>query len=464
MSETTRIVYGKSSSVGQHRYQRPLGERPVADVAALGTAHEAGFSHREGREVVVVEVVLGLLEAERVEAHLLARGAQRGDREGLRLAAGEDRGAVRTRRHPHLDPDVADLLRRAAVRPLLVDGDALADGLLLELVEGQLHLCAARGVALGLIRVAGHRLEGLFLDSLGGVLAVELVGHLGGLVEGGAEALLDLGENRLVHLRRSGLHLVLAGLLAQVVLGLAELLDGGVGDVERVEDLRLGDLVGARLDHQDGLLGARDHEVERGLEQPLLIGVDEEVALFVLADAHGAHGRRKGDVRQHQRGAGAVHRENVVGVLMVDRHGDRHELGLARPALGKERAQRPVDHARGERGLLAGPSFALEEAAGDLARGVHALLHVDSQREEVDVALIARRRGAQHLGLPCRDYYRAGRLLGVFTRLELDRGAADLYRDAAHSISHMLPFGRLRLAAMASVVPSRTRTRLAAGQ
>ena len=60
-----------------------------------------------------------------------------------------------------------------------------------------------------------------------------------------------------------------------------------VRDVERVEDLGLGDLVGARLDHQDGLVGARHDEVEVGLEQLLLGRVDDEVALD-LADPHGA--------------------------------------------------------------------------------------------------------------------------------------------------------------------------------
>ena len=197
------------------------------------------------------------------------------------------------------------------------------------------------------------------------------------------------------------LDLLLAGLLAQLVLGLAEPLDLGVGDVERVEDLGLGDLVGAGLDHQDGLLGAGDHQVERALEQPLLVGVDEEVALRVLADAHGADGRREGDVGDHQRGAGAVHREDVVGVLVVDRHRDRDELRLALPALREERAQRAVDHARGEGGLLAGAALAAEEAAGDLARGVHALLHVHGQREEVDVARVACGGGAEHHRLPC---------------------------------------------------------------
>ena len=246
------------------------------------------------------------------------------------------------------------------------------------------------------------------------------------------------------------------------MLGLAELLDRGVGDVESVEDLGLGDLVGARLDHQDGLLGAGDDQVERRLEQPLLVGVDEEVALGVLADAHGADGRREGDVGDHERGAGAVHGEDVVGVLVIDRHRDRDQLGLAPPALGEERAQRPVDHAGGEGGLLAGAALAAEEAAGDLARGVHALLHVDGQREEVDVAGIARRRGAQHLRVPCRHDHGAARLPGELPGLELDRGTADLEGDLAH-ISHVCPFSRLRLAAWLSYFPLRTRGRLAAG-
>ena len=69
--------------------------------------------------------------------------------------------------------------------------------------------------------------------------------------------------------------------LAQLVLGRADLLDLGVRDVERVEDLGLGHLVGAGLDHQDGLFGAGDDQVETALalgQQRLFLGVDDEVA------------------------------------------------------------------------------------------------------------------------------------------------------------------------------------------
>ena len=84
------------------------------------------------------------------------------------------------------------------------------------------------------------------------------------------------------------------------------------------------------------------------------------------------------------------------GCDVVDRQRDRDELRLAAPALGEERAQRAVDHARDQRALLAGAALALEERAGDLARGVHALLDVHRQREEVDVAQVAGGRGGEH--------------------------------------------------------------------
>ena len=140
---------GELLLAGDHRHQRPLGERAMADVAALGAAHEARLPDRERREVVVVEVALGRLQPERVEAHLLTRGAERDDAQRLRLAAREQRRAVRARGHADLDRERPDLLRGAPVGALLVDRDPLADQRLLELVEGALGVGAVLGVGLG---------------------------------------------------------------------------------------------------------------------------------------------------------------------------------------------------------------------------------------------------------------------------------------------------------------------------
>src|SRR5205814_755368 len=114
-----------------------------------------------------------------------------GDRERLGLPAGEQRAAVRARQQAGLDRDRADLVLAAPVGALLVDGDALADDLLLEPVERELGLLAELRI-LGRVDRAGVLLDDLLLDGLGGRLAVELVVDLRRGVQRGAVRLADL--------------------------------------------------------------------------------------------------------------------------------------------------------------------------------------------------------------------------------------------------------------------------------
>ena len=204
-----------------------------------------------------------------------------------------------------------------------------------------------------------------------------------------------------------------------------------MGDVERVEHLGLGDAIGAALDHQDRLVGAGDDQVHLELRERLLVGVDDEVAVE-LADAHGADVLGDRDRRDRERRGGAVHREDVVGVDVVDRHRLGDELRLEVPALREEGPDRPVDHARGQGRLLARPRLAAEERAGDLAGRVVLLLDVDGQREEVHIAEVAHRRGAEDHRVAGLDDDGAARLAGELAGLERDLLAADLGRDTGH--------------------------------
>ena len=138
------------------------------------------------------------------------------------------------------------------------------------------------------------------------------------------------------------------------------------------------------------------------------------------------------DRRDRERRRGAVHRQDVVGVDVVDRQRLADELGLVVPALGEQRPDRAVDHPRGQGRLLAGARLAAEERAGDLARGVVLLLDVDGQRQEVDVAQVAHRRGAEDHRVAGAHDDGSARLAGELSGLEGDLLAADLHRDAAH--------------------------------
>ncbi len=420
----------------------------MADVAALGAAHEAGLAHRERREVVVVEEGLLLLQPEVVELHVHPGRAQRDVGEDLRLTAGEQRRAVHAGRDVDLGLDRTDLVLSATVGTLLVDGDPLADHVLLEDAEVAADLALAGGVGLLVTGVGSESLDDLVLDRADRVLAGELVLDLRGLVELAAELVGDLGEQRLVGGRSLDVELLLAGLGGQLLHRPDELLDLAVGDVERVQDLGLGDAVGATLDHQDRLLGAGDDQIHLELLVAVLRRVDDEVAVE-LADPDGADQLLHRDRRDRQRGRGAVHREDVVGVHVIDRERHRDELRLEVPSLREQRPDRPVDHAGGKCCLLAGTRLAPEVGAGDAANCVVALLDVDGQGQEVDIAEVAHRRGAEHHRVAAADDDGAARLAGHLAGLERDLLAADLDGDSTH-VKHahvyfvFLPLGASR--------------------
>ena len=219
----------------------------------------------------------------------------------------------------------------------------------------------------------------------------------------------------------------LAGLVREPLLRLAELHDLLLGEVERLEQPRLGDLVGAGLDHRQAVLRADDDQVEAVVL--LHLGqrrVDHELALDE-ADAHGADRAEERHRRDHQRRRDAVDREDVVRGDQVGREHRRDALHLVAVALRPERPDRAVDHPRGQDRALRRPSLALEETAGDLPGGVHALLDVDGEREEVRAfaALRPALGGRKDHGVAGADDDSAVSLLGELARLERDLLATD---------------------------------------
>ena len=152
------------------------------------------------------------------------------------------------------------------------------------------------------------------LDLGGRVLALQLAGHLGGGVERRAEAVADLVEHAFVDRPRGDVPLGLADELLQLELDGDELLDLLVGELEGLDDDALGDLLGAGLDHDDGVGGAGDDQVHVGLVLELLErGVDDQLAVDA-ADVHRADGAAERDVADRERRGGAERREHVVGV------------------------------------------------------------------------------------------------------------------------------------------------------
>ena len=352
---------------------------------------------------------------QRVDPLLVLAGAERGDHQRLRLAAGEQRRAVRARQDAGLGHDRAHGLQVAAVDALAGVEDVPAHDLGFELLE---HAADAQLVVLRLLsfrEIVRHHL------GLGGIDRL-VARHLVGDRVGGAQILLDDAEHFLLErgvVDDVELARLLGGLLGELDDRVDHRLEVPVAEHHGAEHDLLGQLLGFRLDHQHRVLGAGDDEVELALGHLVERRV-EHVFVVDEADARGADRPHERRARQRQRRRRGDQREDVGIVFeIVRQRGDDH-LRLVAPAIGEQRADRAVDQARDQRLLLGRPAFALEVAAGNAAGGVILLLVVDGQRQEVDA--FARRlggdHGRQHVGLAVGGEDGAVGLAGYLAGLE----------------------------------------------
>ena len=237
----------------------------------------------------------------------------------------------------------------------------------------------------------------------------------------GEDALLDLLDGlveRVLLLDDGAVDLLPLG--NELVLSLAEGGEGLLAKLHGSEHVVLGDLLGAGLDHRDEVGRAAQLQVQVGVLALLIGGVDDKLAgLHVAADAHAGKRALEGHAaeRHGQRSTHDV--DDVEGVDLVgdERGGD--DVHLVAEAVREARADRAVDHASRERGLLAGTALTLEVATRDAAGGVHLLVEVDGQREEVVIlALLGDDHGVEHRGVALLDQTSAGGLFGKLAGLK----------------------------------------------
>ena len=97
---------GEVLLAGQDARDRALGQVPVADLAAARAAQRFGLARRERREVVVQHEALVDVAGERLDVLRVLAGPEGGRDQRLRLAAREQRRAVRPGQHAHLAGDL----------------------------------------------------------------------------------------------------------------------------------------------------------------------------------------------------------------------------------------------------------------------------------------------------------------------------------------------------------------------
>jgi hypothetical protein len=110
--------------------------------------------------------------------------------------------------------------------------------------------------------------------------------------------------------------------------------------------------------------------------------VGDELAVDA-SDPDRANGTRPWDVADHQRDGCANDAQNVRVVLSVGTEQNALHLDFVIPALGKERANGPVNHPAGQDFLFGRAAFAFEIAARESARRGGFLPIIDREREKI---------------------------------------------------------------------------------
>src|ERR1700722_8301650 len=202
------------------------------------------------------------------------------------------------------------------------------------------------------------------------------------LAELAAEALAELFNKGIDRRRRRKRLGAKTRFLTQFLYQVHDLDHMLVGEENGREHLVLGHLPSETLDHRDGGARAGDDQIEIALFQ-LRMRRQQDQLTADAADPDRASRSEKRDLREVQRGAGADHAKDVRIVLPVGRQGAGHDLDFVDVARGEERADGPVDQARSEDFLSSWPTFTLDEAAGELARGVSFLTVIDGERKKI---------------------------------------------------------------------------------
>ena len=192
-----------------------------------------------------------------------------------------------------------------------------------------------------------------------------------------------------------------------------------VAEHHRAEHHVFRQFLGFGLHHQHRPLGARHHQIQlRGFQ--FLAGRVEQVLAVVVTDPGRADGAIERHAGQRHRRRGTQQRRNFRVHLIVQRHHGGDDLQLVGEAVGKQRAQRPVDQPGGQGFALGRTALAPEKAAGNAARRVGTLLIVHPQRQEVPAFLgfPGGDHGHQHHGIGHVDQHRATGLTGDFAGLQ----------------------------------------------
>ena len=355
-----------------------------------------------------MNVPLKLLVANTVDGLAVTESAKGRNSHYLGLTAGKYRRTVGTWQDTDLAPNGTDLGVSASVGTDALVDYLITKDLLHEIIENIVDIGCGIGILLS------KMLYGLSLYLRGALFALMSVEGIKLPFNLFTGILDNLCLKLLIGSMDNGDKLFLADLRLYLGYPGNDGLDVFMTKEDCVEHFLLGDLVCARFDHHDGVLGACHGEVQAAGFTLLGVGIDDIVAVNI-ANADRTDGACKRSLADRQRKGCTVHSKDVGLYVIFNAHAGRNDLNIIIESLGEKRTDRTVDKTAGKYSLFGGAAFALDEASRDLSGCIHLLFIITAQRQEIgSFPGLAGYGGAYEQGcIAAADEYRTACLLCI---------------------------------------------------
>ena len=312
----------------------------MADLPASGAAKRPDFSDAEIREIVVEHVPLPALAFHRVHHLLVSRSPQRGRHQALCFAAGEQRRSVRPRQNAYLTRDVTYVGVPATVHTNAVLEDHSAHLRLFDVLEHSPDI--TRLLRIFLFEPCKSVVEYLTQRALPFQFLFDSK-----RVFDPSGVRLGKGDIELFDFLRfaDGELLGFSHQIDQLALQSVEVFNHLMPESHACENVLFAYLFCTSLDHHNGVVGTRHHDVNVTLFDLLCCRVGNETT-FHSADPYARHHRLERNVRKPQRRRRAGYAENVRMDFAVEAHRLRYDLSLTVEILGEQWSKGTIDQAR----------------------------------------------------------------------------------------------------------------------
>ncbi len=148
----------------------------------------------------------------------------------------------------------------------------------------------------------------------------------------------------------------------------------------------LGQFIGARFDHHDGIGRTGYHQMEIADLQCLQVGIHDKLALHP-ADLHTGHRPRERDIRNRQGSGGRCNADHIGRSRFVGGQNRGNNLGFEVVAFREERSQGTIDQAAGQDFLFSRTPLALEISSRNLSCSVGFFNVIDREGQKIDTGL-----------------------------------------------------------------------------